>query len=169
MRRALIAIVIILAGIAAVNGAVVTWPALHTKSQDPRNSAITLYSYMRWGVDPSTIVLDLWRISDTASMADVDRVLFDTAKALKDGSFSTVQLAFRGRPLFQMQGAYFRQIGTERDWQNPVYVIRTMPEHIYDMTGSPAFGTWTGGWLGVVGKQMEDHADFHRRWYISQM
>lgn len=169
MRKALISLIVIIVGIVAVNGFMITWPAWRAKNQDQRNEVVILYSYMRWGLDPSTVVLDLWGVSEGAAMLDVDRVLFDTAKALKDGSFSHIQLAFRGRPVFQMEGAYFRQIGAERDWQNPVYVIRTLPEHIYDMKGNPAFGTWTGGWLGVINKQMEGHADFHRRWYINQI
>ncbi|BCG73329.1 hypothetical protein MesoLj113a_44870 [Mesorhizobium sp. 113-1-2] len=68
-----------------------------------------------------------------------------------------------------MDGDYFRQIGREREWQNPVYVIRTLPENLKRIDGEPAFDTWTGGWLGVASKQMEDHAEFHKQWYLRDM
>ncbi|RCS20958.1 hypothetical protein DUT91_25205 [Phyllobacterium salinisoli] len=65
-----------------------------------------------------------------------------------------------------MHGAYFNTLGVERNTQNPVYTIRTMPENMMDMEGRPAFSTWTGGLLGVMGKQMEDHQAMHRSWYL---
>ncbi|BAV45427.1 Uncharacterized protein MLTONO_0524 [Mesorhizobium loti] len=68
-----------------------------------------------------------------------------------------------------MDGDYFRQTGREREWQNPVYVIRTLPENLKRIDGEPAFDTWTGGWLGVASKQMEDHAEFHKQWYLRDM
>ena len=47
--------------------------------------------------------------------------------------------------------------------------MRTLPENVFKMDGTAAFGTWTGGWLGVVGKQMEDFSEFHKQWYISDL
>lgn len=169
MKRILIGAIAAVAVAIAANGILVTWPALRAKADDPRNSSVSLYAHYEWGVNPTTLVLNLWNISPTASMADVDRVLLDTAEAFKDRSFSKVQLAFRGRTRFQLDGSYFRQIGDERAWQNPVYTIRTMAENTEDPDGRPAFGTWTGGWLGVINKQMEDHHEMHRRWYINDL
>ena len=153
----------------AANGAFVTWPALQAKAADPRNQNVSLYAHYDWGVNPTILVLDLWDVSPMASMADVDRVLFDTAESFKGSSFSRVHLAFRGRTRFQFDGSYFRQIGEERAWQNPVYTIRTMAENAKDPRGRPAFGTWTGGWIGVISKQMEDHNEMHRQWYINDL
>jgi hypothetical protein len=169
VKKILIGAIIVIAAAIAANGLFVTWPALRAKTADPRNSSVSLYAHYGWGVNPKMLVLDLWNISSTASMADVDRVLLDSAEAFKDRSFSKVQLAFRGRTRFQFEGSYFRQLGEERSWQNPVYTIRTMTENTEDPEGHPAFGTWTGGLLGVVGRQMEDHSEMHRRWYINDL
>ncbi len=65
-----------------------------------------------------------------------------------------------------MGGKYFQESGVTRHTENPIYTIRTMQEHISDPDGSPAFGVWEGGWLGVLGKQLEDHNEFHRRWWV---
>lgn len=169
MKKILIGAIIVIAGAVAANGILVTWPALRAKAVDPRNSSVSLYAHYGWGVNPAILVLDLWDISNTASMADIDRVLLDTAEAFKDRPFSKVQLAFHGQARFQFEGTYFRQIGEERSWQNPVYTIRTMAENTEDPEGRPAFERWTGGLLGVVGRQMEDHSEMHRRWYINDL
>ncbi|MUT27250.1 MULTISPECIES: hypothetical protein [Mesorhizobium] len=169
MKKVLIGAVIVIGVPVVANGLFVTWPALRAKADDPRNSSVSLYVHYQWGVDPSTLVLDVWNIAPTASMADVDRVLLDTAEAFKDRSFSKVQLAFRSQARFQFEGWYFRRLGEERAWQNPVYTIRTMAEHMEDPAGRPAFETWTGGLLGVVSRQMQDHSEMHRRWYINDL
>lgn len=165
-RRILIIAFVALLVIVGANAALVTIPAVQAKSTDPRNASIQLITYFRWGIDPTTVVVDLWSIAGTDSMADVDRVLFDTAQGLKGGSYTTVQLAYRGQARFQLDGAYFRRIGEERDWQNPLYVMQTMPENTRDLDGSPSFDTWTGGALAVMGKQIEQHNDLHVRWYL---
>lgn len=169
MKKLLIGIAAAAVLIIAANGVLVTWPALHAKAADPRNGSVSLYAHYGWGVNPTALVLDIWDISSTASMADVDRVLLDTAAAFKDRSFAKVQLAFRGHIRFQFEGSYFRQLGEERAWQNPVYTVRTIAENVLDLSGRAAFGTWTGGFIGVVGKQMEDHHEMHRRWYINDL
>ncbi|MFT4183216.1 MAG: hypothetical protein QM636_15015 [Rhizobium sp.] len=147
----------------------VTWPAHAAKAADPRNESVSMFAHLRWGIDPTTVVIDLWDLSPTASMADVDRTMLDMAAALKGRPFTTAQLAYRGAKKFQMRGDYFRQLGEERDWQNPLYTIRTMPSHLLDSSGMPAFGTWSGGLLGVMGQQMEDHQNLHRKWYLEAM
>jgi hypothetical protein len=161
--------VIAVAAIILGNAAYVTVPSYLAKRHDPRNSKVTMLAHLRWGVDPSTVVIDLLDVDYTAASVDVTRTFFDIAQALKGRTFSTAQLAFRGSARFQMDGRYFKQIGEERDWQNPVYTIRTMPEHLQPLDGGPAFGKWTGGWLGVMNKQLEDSNELHRRWYINNL
>ncbi|OEC97867.1 MULTISPECIES: hypothetical protein [unclassified Rhizobium] len=168
-RRIVFGLTFAIAAVAVVNFFYVTWPAYAAKAGDPRNKDVAMVAHLRWGIDPTTVVIDLWNVSSTASMADVDRAMLDIAAALKDRSFTTVQLAYRGITKFQMSGSYFHQLGDERDWQNPLYTIRTMPSNLLDPNGISAFGTWTGGLLGVMGKQMEDHENMHRKWYLDAM
>lgn len=47
--------------------------------------------------------------------------------------------------------------------------MRNFPENLYRPDGQRAFGSWTGGLLGVVGKQMEDFREFHKQWYVEDM
>lgn len=60
-------------------------------------------------------------------------------------------------------------MGVEYGTQNPVYTMRTFPENLYRPDGTAAFGTWTGGLFGVLGKQMEDFIEFHKQWYVNEL
>lgn len=169
MRKSIAILLLAVSSVIAANLFLVTLPTYQRLSTDPRNAKVSVFSYLRWGVDTSTLVIDLWSVDGEASMADVDRSLLDIAAALKDRNFTRVQLAHRASVRFQMTGIYFKTLGTERDWQNPVYTIRTMPENMKTPEGLPAFSQWTGGWLGVVNKQMEDHHSLHRRWWLDDL
>lgn len=98
-------------------------------------------------------------------MADVDRNLFKAAEALKDRHYKKVLLSYRGRGRYLMDGDEFKTIGEERQTQNPIYLVRTLPENISHLDGTPAFGTWTGGWLGVLNGQLRDLNEFNLRWF----
>ncbi|WP_147272319.1 hypothetical protein, partial [Phyllobacterium salinisoli] len=127
-----IAAVVLILGANAVYVGIPSWSAT---SKDPRNAKLVMLAHLRWGIDPSTLVLDLISIQPTASMVDVDRALLDIASAMKGRTFNKVELAYRGKAKLQMHGAYFNTLGVERNTQNPVYTIRTMPENMMDMEG----------------------------------
>ena len=80
-----------------------------------------------------------------------------------------VKLSHAGNEKFRITGEYFKKLGLEFGEQNPVYTIRTMPQNLYKPDGTAAFGTWTGGVLGVLNNQMEDFNEFHRQWYVSDL
>jgi hypothetical protein len=169
MRRAVTILFVILLGFAAANFVFVTLPASQRLAQDSRNGSVTIFAYWDWGIDPSRLVVDVWSVNPTAAMIDIDRALLEIASEFKGREFTDVYLASRGIKKFELSGKYFRTLGEEREWQNPVYTIRTLPENIYNLDGTRAFNVWTGGILGVMNKQMEDHKDFHIRWYINDM
>ena len=136
---------------------------------DPRNEGIKVSVHFGNYVNPSILVYDLRSISGTNSMADVFRVFLQFAEKMQSKKFDVVELAFRGRTKFKIRGDYFQMLGKEYSWQNPVYIARTFPENLMNPDGSMAYPKWTGGWLGVVEKQMEDFIDFHKKWYLDDM
>ncbi len=87
----------------------------------------------------------------------------------KKKEFETVNLKCKDKTKFVLKGDYFRRLGKEYDFQNPVYTMRTFPENVYTLDGEKAFPSWTGGLIGVTGKQMEDFAEFHQQWYIDDL
>jgi hypothetical protein len=99
-------------------------------------------------------------------MADVFRVLLQFAGAEKSREFASVELSFRGKPKFLISGQYFKQLGQEYGTQNPVYTLRTFPENLMKLDGSRAYPSWTGGLIGVAGRQIEESNNFHRQWWL---
>lgn len=144
-------------------------PLREVSRADPRNEGISARAHLKYGILPGTLVFDLREISPKNSMADVFRVLLRYAQAMQYSKFDRVELAYLGQTRFVLEGEYFTQLGAELDKQNPVYTMRTFTEHAFAPDGKPVFGKWTGGLLGVLGKQLEDFGEFHRRWYLNDM
>lgn len=113
------------------------------------------------------LVIDLRHVGELAAPVDVMRVLFQSADALRNSQFKRVVLAYKGQDKFYLEGSFFQTLGREYETQNPAYSLRTFPENVKRLDGTPAYGTWTGGWLGVMSKQMEDLAKFGKDWYMS--
>lgn len=155
--------------VAGVNGFYVTGPAVLAAREDARNDKVVMVPHLRFGVDPTVIVMDLIKIDSEASMADVTRVMLQMAHGLRDRSFSSAHLAYRGRTRFVLSGADFKVLGEEYGPQNPVYTMRTLPEKLARPDGARAFDTWTGGVIGVLSRQMEDFQAFHREWYLNEV
>lgn len=85
--------------------------------------------------------------------------LFGAAKAMRgeQRSFELVRLARAGRAVYKLSGYDFQEIGKmAAEGENPVYMIRTLPEKLKRPSGGPAFDTWTGGAIGVLTQQMKD-------------
>lgn len=144
-------------------------PADRVIADDVRNSGIEIFTHYEWFITPSVLVFDLREVSGSNSTLDVTRVLFQFADKLQGSKFKSVILCYKGVPKFMLTGDYFNELGTEYRFQNPVYTLRTLPEHVYNLDGTPAFGSWSGGWLGVITKQLEDLSSFNRRWYLSDV
>jgi len=144
-------------------------PIQHGLAKDPRNEGIRIWGYYQHGVNWHHVVFDLRDVPRTKSKADVFRTLLQSAQVLKGRRFDSVTLAFRHRPKFVIPGDYFQKLGEEYDWQNPVYTMRTFPYHLANPDGTPAFEEPLGGWLYVLGQQMEDFGELHDRWYLREM
>lgn len=142
-------------------------PLSSALASDPRNGGLSEFAHYQWYVNPNVLVFDLRGVSETNSELDVLRSLLQYTQAVKSRNFSKVVLAYKGQPRFMLKGSYFKQLGVDYSHQNPVYTLRTLPEHVYNLDGTPAFGTWTGGWLGVVKHQMHDLNAFSRQWFLS--
>lgn len=164
-----IAILVVVAGIQAYAHINLQAPLNSAIQSDARNNGIKASaSYSGW-LPGSAIVFDLTEVSGTNSPADVFRVFLQFAEKQKTKTYSQVILAHKGTKKFMIEGSYFKTLGQELDGQNPVYTIRTFPEHVFDLSGKQAFANWTGGVLGVVSKQMEDFTEFNRRWFIGDL
>jgi hypothetical protein len=162
--------VVILAVVWTLNSLLVGQPVQRKLSSDPRNQGYALRAHFGYYINPSTLVLDLYDVKSVAPV-DLFRALFQSAEALHESGrkFDKVLLARDGTPVFLMGGNEFSALGAEFSaGQNPVYLIRTLPEKLYRPSGEAAFGRWEGGWLGVLTKQMEDANKAAQQWASGQ-
>jgi len=145
-------------------------PLRQSLAEDPVGKRASIYAYHQYGVNPSSIVFDIWDLPYDASAADVTRFLFDYAASVRERRFDKVYFAYHGKAKFVMSGVDFRELGDERNFgQNPLFLSRTLPEKLRLPDGRAAYDTWTGGLLGVSMKQMQDFIDMHRKWYLDDM
>jgi hypothetical protein len=135
--------------------------------KDYRNSDIEVSVHYGSYIDFNTLVYDLTSVDRNKSPADIFRVLLQFAEQIKDKEFSVIKLEHKGNLKFLIDGSYFHTLGNEYSFQNPVYTMRTFPANLKNPDGTSAYSEWTGGWLGVLGNQLEDFNDFNRKWYLN--
>jgi hypothetical protein len=135
------------------------------KNEDIRNQGIEISVCYKSITDRSIIVIQMIKLTNTNSRADVFRYLLQLAEKLSDKNFTKVEFAYKGISKFYLKGEDFRALGKEYNVQNPMYTIRTFPEKLKKLDGSSAYETWTGGIFGVLEQQMKDFTDFHDKWY----
>lgn len=160
---------IILGGIYFCNYVTLTKPVMEIIDSDNRNKGIEIDLHYKNYILPNILIFNLKNVADDKAIADVFRVFLQTTSGLKEREFENIELAFKGKSKFKIGGKYFRQLGEEYENQNPVYTMRTFPEHILNIQGQSIYSEWTGGLLGVLNKQMEDFNDFHKKWYLDDL
>jgi hypothetical protein len=158
----------IAAGVISANHVLLQRPMNDVLQHDPRNTGIAVSVHYGTYVNPALLIYDLKGVSGNNTMTDVFRVFLQFADRMQARRFEMVELCYRGRPKFTIHGEYFQKLGAEYRTQNPVYTVRTFPENLLRPNGSRAYPEWTGGLFGVLAKQMEDVAAFHRSWYLDE-
>lgn len=166
MKKTLFFAFFVCVGIVILNLIVLQMPMQKVITDDSRNSGIHVFVHYKSFVNPTSLVFDLRSIDEEKSMADVFRVLLQYAESVQNKEFTTVTMEFKGTPKFIMDGAYFKTLGEEYSWQNSVYTMRTFPENLLKIDGTPAFQTWSGGILGVLNKQMQDFSEVFSLWFL---
>lgn len=135
---------------------------------DPRNQGVKVSVHYANYINPSVLIYDLKSISGNSKL-DVFRVFLQFAERISGKQFDTVELCYRGKIKFKLNGTYFKKLGQEYLWQNPVYTIRTFSENLMTPDGLKAYAEWTGGIIGVSLEQMKDFNDFHDKWYVEDV
>lgn len=150
----------------ALNYLTLQRPMSNILESDSRNNGVSVSVHYDAYVNTSELIFDLRKVSGSNSQTDIFRVFLLCADMLREKEFESVVLAYKGERKFQIDGAYFRDLGVGYETDNPVYTMRTFPENLYEMNGEAAFNTWTGGVIGVLQKQIEDFSAFSKKWYL---
>jgi hypothetical protein len=138
-------------------------------TSDSRNVGVTVKAHFDGWIDTQSVVFDITDLSEHSSQMDVFRVFLQYAKAQKDQRYKQVILASFGQKKFTLPGEYFQELGAGYDSQNPMYTIRTFAHHVSAMDGAHPFPEYEGGFIGVLGKEMEEFSDFNKQWYLNDL
>jgi len=164
--RRWLAIPLFMLTVFAFNFTWLNWPAQQKLGGDYRNKSATMLVYHRWGVVPNEIVIDVWGVEESASRADVTRMLFHIAEKFADRNYDQVVLAYKGRARLILDGDFFNKVGRTFQYENPIYLMRTLPQHVKHLDGTSAFGSYSGGWIGVLNAEMDDLNALHDEWWL---
>lgn len=138
-------------------------------NDDSRNDGIKVWVHYKWLVNPTELQYDLRKVPGDKSTLDMMRVMLQFSEKVQDQNFNKVYLSYKGNDKFYFKGEYFKTIGEEYEFQNPMYTLRTMPENVYTLDGGLKYGVWQGGWLGVMGRQMDDLKNLTEEWYFNDI
>lgn len=144
-------------------------PLKEVIDEDYRNSAVKANTHFQYYVNFNVLVFNLKEVGGDASKLDVFRTFAQYAEKIQDRKFKRIVLSYKGKSKFFIKGVDFIELGEEYSYQNPMYIIRTFPENIYNLDGVKAFSSWSGGLLGVMGKQMEDFNEFMDKWFMDDL
>ena len=110
--------------------------------------------YQYWVV-PGVVVYDLKELSFRQTPIDVHTAFLEFARELKEKRYQRVDLSYRGKTKFTLDGASFAQLGHEYEKRNFDFVLYKFP------------GLFTPAQNGPVNASTERDAllEFHRRWY----
>lgn len=102
--------------------------------------------------------------SPNARRIDPVHLLLQFAAKLDLTSVRRVVLARSKRHVFYIDASDLQRLADSYDGGGRVWAFNHLPESARTMSGSRAYGEWTGGLLGVLQKQMEDLDDLIRTW-----
>jgi hypothetical protein len=165
----LIVLLVIGGGVMLANELLINGPVKTKLQTDPRNQGIALNAHYRNYVLPGALVLNITGITGSQSPLDVFRAVLQASQALKDKDFKEVFLACKGTNRFKLTGAYFKELGTTYDNQNPLYTVRTFPANVQNLDGTPAYGQPEGGLFGAFTAGVEQFTDLSQKWYANEL
>jgi hypothetical protein len=152
MKKLLLTLFAILLLIAAFNLGTVGYPIRSAVRSDDRNKPVSISAHYAYYLLPNTLVL---RMSATGEAAAVDiwRSMFLAAESMYNNGkhFSDVELSRGLTTEYILSGNDFFEIGREyKESENPIYMLRTLPEKLKGRDGSDAFGPSSGSLFGMA-------------------
>jgi hypothetical protein len=126
---------------------------LHEKASFAGMQISAHYEY--W-VIPGVIVYDIQGLSVRQTPIDVHTAFLEFARKFKEKRYSRVDLSYRGKKKFSIDGASFAQLGQQYAKRNFDYVLYAFPRLFHRTDGATRAGTTN---------DRDALLEFHRHWY----
>lgn len=133
------------------------------RAVDERNAEL---QFTLQGQPGEEITLDIPELAGSESNVEMFRLVLHVADRLEeDGAGSTrLRLASFGEDRVIVPAEETRRLGAAFPDENPMYLVRTFPQHVKDLEGESLFPERHGALLAVTPRQMEDFNQFARLW-----
>lgn len=151
LRLGLAFLLLLLVSIAAFDYFTVASPVRSKLGQDARNEGIRIRAHPQYYVMPGTLILSL-RAAPSVSSVDIWRSFFQVADTLaaRGNKYREVRLNRGSTTVYMIDGEKFLTIGKEfGSGQNPLYLLRTLPEKFVDASGARVFPDASQSLFGV--------------------
>lgn len=126
---------------------------------------INATAYYADAFDDGAVVLDLAKSHDSgARRIDCVHLLMQFAGKLDLRMVKKVVLAREGKQVYYVAATDLRELTSSYKAGGEPWAFHNLPERCRTMAGSPAYDTWSGGWLGVLAKQANDLNSFIDAW-----
>jgi len=114
-------------------------------------------AHYEYFVVPGVIVYDLQSLSFRQTPIDVHTAFLEFAKELKEKRYKRVDLSYKGKKKFTIDGAAFAQLGREYARRNFAFALYDFPRLFHVANGAPP--------LQPASSTRDALLEFHRRWY----
>lgn len=110
------------------------------------------------------IVFDLRDTGSQVRRIDPLHLLMQFAHNARDKEFKYVILSRNGKKLFLIEQRDLLELSDSYSNGGRIWAFNHFPERVLSMDGRHPYGSWTGGWLGVLKRQTEDLNAFLTAW-----
>lgn len=149
-----LAVLVIIAGLFALNHLRLQRPLARVVSQDARNQGVRVTAYYASYYKLSTVVFDVRGIAPPAGPAGVIRTLISFAHELQGHDIDEVVLAYRGKGKLKIDGDDFLSLGASVGTTTPRKLMWELAHDLRFLNGKQAIAHLPGNYAALLQKSL---------------
>ena len=110
------------------------------------------------------IVFDVRSCKRDSRLIDSLHLLLQFGHKIKDEGFTHLSIASAGEEVYRLEEADLNELAYQYELGARIWAFDNWPERLRKPTGERAFGSWTGGSIGVAMRRMEDLNEALKTW-----
>jgi hypothetical protein len=110
------------------------------------------------------VVFDVRSCKGDSRLIDPLHLLMQFGYKLRDDSFHHLSVASAGEEVYRLEKPDLDELSRQYELGARIWAFDHWPERLRKPSGERAFGSWSGGFLGVMRAQAEDLNEALRTW-----
>jgi hypothetical protein len=115
------------------------------------------------------IVFDVRSCKGNCRLIDPLHLLLQFGYKVRDDRFGHLAISAGGQEVYRLAKSDVDELAREYELGGRIWAFNQWPERLRKPTGERAFGTWSGGLLGVIKGQIEDMTEAIKTWLSKVM